>query len=107
MTLVGCDLHTRKQQVAALDTKTGELRRYAFNPNRLGSRQSAETTKIHEDHNGILWIGTNLNGLLRFDRDRKNFIQYSTELGGTFPDHIWALLEDSEGNLWFGNVSFF
>ena len=24
MTLVGCDLHTRKQQVAALDTETGE-----------------------------------------------------------------------------------
>jgi len=24
MTLVGCDLHTRKQQVAALDTATGE-----------------------------------------------------------------------------------
>ena len=25
MTLVGCDLHTRKQQVAALDTETGEI----------------------------------------------------------------------------------
>src|SRR5262245_15312808 len=25
MTLVGCDLHTRKQQVAALDTKTSEI----------------------------------------------------------------------------------
>src|SRR5262249_52177806 len=25
MTLVGCDLHTRKQQVAALDTETGEM----------------------------------------------------------------------------------
>ena len=24
MTLVGCDLHTRKQQVAVLDTETGE-----------------------------------------------------------------------------------
>jgi len=24
MTLVGCDLHTRKQQVAALHTETGE-----------------------------------------------------------------------------------
>ena len=25
MTLVGCDLHSRKQQVAALDTATGEI----------------------------------------------------------------------------------
>jgi hypothetical protein len=25
MTLVGCDLHTRKQQVAVLDTETGEM----------------------------------------------------------------------------------
>jgi len=25
MTLVGCDLHTRKQQVAVLDTATGEM----------------------------------------------------------------------------------
>jgi hypothetical protein len=26
MTLVGCDLHSRKQQVAVLDTTTGEVR---------------------------------------------------------------------------------
>ena len=26
MTLVGCDLHSRKQQVAVLDTTTGEIR---------------------------------------------------------------------------------
>jgi len=25
MILVGCDLHTRKQQVAVLDTETGEV----------------------------------------------------------------------------------
>ena len=25
MTLVGCDLHSRKQQVAVLDTDTGEV----------------------------------------------------------------------------------
>jgi hypothetical protein len=25
MTLVGCDLHTRKQQVAVLNTETGEV----------------------------------------------------------------------------------
>jgi hypothetical protein len=25
MTLVGCDLHTRKQQVAVLDTETGAM----------------------------------------------------------------------------------
>ncbi|MEK6718939.1 MAG: hypothetical protein AABZ16_15755 [candidate division NC10 bacterium] len=25
MTFVGCDLHTRKQQVAVLDTRTGEV----------------------------------------------------------------------------------
>ena len=25
MTLVGCDLHTRTQQVAVLDTRTGEV----------------------------------------------------------------------------------
>jgi len=26
MTFVGCDLHTRQQQVAVLDTTTGEIR---------------------------------------------------------------------------------
>jgi len=26
MTLIGCDLHSRKQQVAVLDTTTGEVR---------------------------------------------------------------------------------
>ena len=30
MTLIGCDLHARKQQVAVLDTGTGEIQEHQF-----------------------------------------------------------------------------
>ena len=32
MTFVGCDLHTRKQQVAVLDTHTGEVSEHVLDP---------------------------------------------------------------------------
>ncbi len=95
-----------ENEVTALNTKTEELRRYSYNWKLPGSREASLTTKIHEDRNRVLWVGTNRDGLLKFDPERKSFARYSTQSAGTFPDdHVWSLFEDSEGNLWVGNAS--
>jgi signal transduction histidine kinase/ligand-binding sensor domain-containing protein/CheY-like chemotaxis protein len=89
-------------EVSALNMKTGELTRYAFSSEGPRSQQLG-AIQVHEDRNGVLWIGTYRNGLLRLDKDRKNLSRYSTRLDGGFPDFIWALFEDAEGNMWVGS----
>jgi ligand-binding sensor domain-containing protein len=81
--------------LVALDTKTGELQRYA-----LGS-----PTRVHEDRNGALSIGTVRDGLLKLDKERKHLTRYTPWPEGSGPYHIWDFLEDSEGNLWVAGES--
>ena len=41
MTFVGCDLHTRTQQVAVLDTRTGEVSEHQLVHDGTGGRSSS------------------------------------------------------------------
>ena len=50
-------------------------------------------SRVHEDHNGVLWIGTVGDGLLKFDRERKNFIRYTTGPESGISGQVWALLK--------------
>ena len=52
------------------------------------------------DHSGVLWLGTP-NGLLRFDRDREQFVMYG-EREGLSASSVLGILEDRDGNLWVG-----
>ncbi|RPH92758.1 MAG: hypothetical protein EHM72_17000, partial [Calditrichaeota bacterium] len=60
-------------------------------------------TSIHEDKNGNLWIGTDFNGLNKFDRKKERFIHFkhdpldSTSLRS---NNIWTCYLDSSGYLW-------
>jgi ligand-binding sensor domain-containing protein len=88
----------------ALNTKTGELKHYAF---KLDGRSQPliRVSRAHEDRNGVLWIGTVRDGLLRFDQGRRNFIRYSTGVDTGISGQVSALLEDSEGSMWVGSQS--
>jgi ligand-binding sensor domain-containing protein/signal transduction histidine kinase len=89
----------------ALNPKTGESKRYAFNWEELGSRHSATMSRFHKDRNGVIWIGTVADGLLKFDQEGKNLIRYAPGPDKGISGQIWALLEDSEGNIWVGSDS--
>ena len=52
---------------------------------------------IHEDDDGVLWIGTYGGGLNRFKQGR--FTRYTTA-NGLFDDVAYQVLEDREGWLW-------
>lgn len=85
--------------LVAFDTKTGKLQRYAFGTGE------ARPNRVHEDRNGTLWMGSHRDGLLKFDKERRDIKRYTPWPEGSGPYQIWALLEDSEGNLWVGDES--
>ena len=60
---------------------------------------------ICEDPNGNLWIGTDGDGLDRFDQVNQQFENYSqqpSKPGSLSNNHITSLLIDSRDNLWVG-----
>lgn len=61
--------------------------------------------EILEDSAGILWIGTGIHGLVKFDREHETFYTYQYEAGNPQTiggNSIRALFEDSQYNLWIG-----
>ncbi len=80
------------------DPASGSWRRYVHDPDdpRGLSNNSVET--IHEDRDGVLWIGTR-TGLNRFDRDTETFTQYWVQ-DGMPHNAVVGILEDEAGYLW-------
>lgn len=57
---------------------------------------------IHQDTFGYIWLATE-NGLNRFDgHDIRTYYRHAGEPGQLRSDYIWAIEEDSGGNLWLG-----
>ena len=57
---------------------------------------------LYKDKNGILWVGTNGEGLFAYNFNSKIIHQYTTNDG--LPNNvIYAILPDSENNLWLSS----
>ncbi len=78
--------------------------RYSNDPNDPYSISGTEVHCLYQDHNGVLWIGTD-NGLNSFDKKTGRFVRYlhndkdRNSLSSNFIDWI---TEDLQGNLWIG-----
>jgi ligand-binding sensor domain-containing protein len=59
----------------------------------------ASVRVIHEDRAGTVWIGTSLDGLLRYEEGR--FTRLTTA-DGLASNAVRAMAEDAEGGLWIG-----
>lgn len=61
-----------------------------------------------EDKNGAIWIGTNGAGAYRYDGEKfTSFLsdRGKTSDGGSQPNVITSLLEDTAGHIWFTSIS--
>lgn len=81
-----------------------QLRHYPHIPGSDAGPSFADVRELYVDTNNTLWLGTYGGGLNRFDRAQQRFepvIHDTTEKGAV----VWAVREDSAGNLWVGDGS--
>ncbi len=82
---------------------TGTFTRYRNDPQNPNTLSHNFVRVIHEDREGVLWIGTNGGGLNKFLPGETNtppsFFNYS-EKDGLPNNVIVGILEDDRGNLW-------
>jgi ligand-binding sensor domain-containing protein len=67
-----------------------------------GSNEYANVHRSIQDKTGNLWFCTSGEGVYRYDG--KTFKQF-TVADGLSNNAVWAVLEDTEGNIWFGTDS--
>lgn len=60
---------------------------------------------IYEDGDGILWLGSNSDGLIRFEKKTGNYKYYINNPKDPYSlsfNSILSIIEDRKGNLWIG-----
>ena len=93
--------------LAAVDRGTHRLIHYSFSDAGSESSQFSGVRTIHEDPDGILWLGTQSGGLLKFDRGSNTVWRYRNSPSDPYSlsaDRVDALFEDHEGGLWAGTT---
>jgi ligand-binding sensor domain-containing protein/signal transduction histidine kinase len=91
--------------IATFDPKTNKLTRYGFDSPGSESNLKNPAYALLEDHEGTMWFGTAVRGLLKFDREHRRFISYHNLPGDSdslADNRVIALFEDREKNIWVG-----
>ncbi|HSR30348.1 MAG TPA: two-component regulator propeller domain-containing protein, partial [Anaerolineae bacterium] len=78
---------------------------YQHDPEDPASLGHNTVQVIHEDGDGVLWIGTNGGGLNRLDRETGGFVRFQHDPDDPHSlsnDLVWVIHEDRQGELWIG-----
>jgi len=91
--------------LAVFDRNTNTVTYYSFHERKPHGRVLTGVTAMLEDGNGTLWLATNGAGLLKFDRDHRQFIRYRNNPADTESlgqNSAISLFADREGIIWAG-----
>ena len=91
--------------LSSYDPKSNVLSNYLLKNPDLPGAAFTGVYAITRDHAGSLWIGTGGLGLLKLDRAGGRFLRYhhlATDPESISEDHVTALMEDAQGNMWVG-----
>ena len=67
---------------------------------------SSSITAIHKDNEGIIWIGTDNDGIYGItDNKRSTYHFKKTTNPNSIPNIIHSIYEDSTGNIWLGSYT--
>ena len=96
---------TRGNGLFKFNRRFNQFNHIGYDPNPGFGFRAPYVRSILEDGDGIIWIGTYLDGLYRHDHQSLELTNYSgIQLKNTSrPNPIDAILKDSSGNLWIGS----
>jgi len=66
------------------------------------SNRNNEVWSIFQDSEKQIWIGTYLDGLLRYNAERNNFTVFQLDPENVRAVTVRAITQDKKGDLWFG-----
>ena len=81
--------------------------KYQNKPNDISSVAGNSIYSIFEDRSGVLWIGSDWNGISKYDQNKSKFAHYESEPDEENALHgntIQALYKDNKSNLWIGTL---
>lgn len=76
-----------------------------YDPNSISAD---EVTSLMEDRGGVIWVGTSLGGVCKWDRLNEGILLYRNNpiLPNTLSNSkVRSFFEDSKGRIWVGTVS--
>lgn len=76
-----------------------EYRRYPYKLDDKSSLVNEKITSIAVSRDATVWVGTNGNGLYRYNQDDESFTNFNTS-DGLPNDAVHGIVEDLHGNLW-------
>ncbi len=87
-----------------LDPATGKFKHYVMGTDPANLLRT-RILSLFQDHAGIVWVGTETEGLLRIDPGSGTFSQYQNRPENPYTlssSDIRAIYEDKSGHLWVG-----
>ena len=96
---------TRHGGLTSLDPKTGIFTTYIYFDEWPETPGLHECWGILEDQRGMIWLATRPDGVLKFDRRRREVTRYRNDPGNPASlssDGGESLMEDREGSIWIG-----
>lgn len=77
------------------------FKQYTCDGEKPNGLRSNSISALYTDSKGRLWLSTDRGGISRYNRDTDDFTTFGQEEG--LPDDVaYSMLEDENGNLWFG-----
>ena len=95
--------HASGSGLATFDRTTKTLTHYTFDDHSEPHGRHVAIDAIIEDRSGVLWFATAGYGLLKLDRDRRQFTRYRNHAADPQSlaiDNLIALFGDRDGNVW-------
>lgn len=78
---------------------------YPLNPLEPEGRIGPNVTKLYEDRSGLIWVGTNTNGIYIHNTNTKsffNFYNHPFNQNSLVSQNVFSVMEDRDGNVWIG-----
>jgi ligand-binding sensor domain-containing protein/signal transduction histidine kinase len=91
--------------LSRIDSPNAQIRTWRFNQGQMGGISASRTQSLMEDRNGLMWIGTWLNGVNLYIPSTESFKEITAQSGGAFslPSSVVpGLYVDKDNTLWLG-----